>query len=110
MNEEDDLILELSDIAGEVVSSRLDRDRLNERLLSEFSSLPKNPVEPPVLSRRINQISSLVEGLQVSFGPDLKLVIRPDEKDRPVFDLLRFGCEWHEPLEIEPIVRECLPG
>ena len=106
MNLDDELI---RDVAGNTPLI-LDRAKLKTRLLEVFGRTAKKPVFPAILQHRLDQMERLVDRLKIGFNEDLAVEVEPDPQDWLVFQHLRYGCEWHESVDIIPLVRECLPG
>jgi hypothetical protein len=101
-----------------VVNEGLDRKLVFTKVMEEFGKVRKLPVLPAVATHRVRQVENLVNRLKVSIKAkrggglenEVEFSLVVDPQDELVFNLLKFGSEWHESLDIEATVIACMPG
>ena len=95
---------------GHKLNSELDRKLVFTKLTQAFSKVRKNPVDPKIAQYRMDQIEDLANRLTITFDTEEGMKFKVDPQDELVHTLLKFGCEWHESLDVEAVIAECLPA
>lgn len=103
---DDEIIPELAASAERELNLSLDRGKLNVAITGRLHYRKETPAN--VLSARMDQIRGFSERVSISVRSDFQIEVKPAFQDFQVFQHLRFGCEWHDPVDIETEVAECL--
>jgi hypothetical protein len=104
----DELIEELAKVVTAEVLLNLDRERVKTALLEAFGQASKKAVEAQVLQHRLDQLGQLATNLTITLDEDQELLVHPGPQDWAIYQALKFGCEWHDPIDLVAAVSKGL--
>lgn len=95
--------------ADQAIANSFDRAAFAANLTLAFAGVRKQPPLPDLVSVRLEQLAKLASRVTVSVEGGRVEVI-PDSEDHAVFQSITFGCDWHDPIDIDNLVKASLRG
>ena len=92
------------------VNSNLDRAKIGQSLVMAFGQLRKTAVSNQVMTRRLDQIGAMAKRLKIKMDLEKGPTLTIDDQDQSIYIALKFGSPWHESLDVDRLVLDCLLG